>query len=113
MKIRLATRAQARRTILAKWKRVIAQARRVRLPFHLPDWDRLRNYEIEDLLARVLGGAWCVSEWCPYDSIFCLWNKHAPVVEREKKIAKLEANRSELSTRIDVDYYITILRTKR
>ena len=43
-----------------------------------PTWDRLRNYEYEGDLAKTFGGEWCISEWCPFNGIYCTWCEHAP-----------------------------------
>lgn len=33
--------------------------------------DRLRNYEIEDMLSKRIGGAWIVRGLCPFNGIHC------------------------------------------
>lgn len=40
---------------------------------------RLRNYEMEDLLAEHVGGEWVVSEPCPFNGFFCSWRYHMGV----------------------------------
>ncbi len=45
---------------------------------HEPRWERLRNYELKDLLVEALGGEWCIAEWCPFNGRFCELGEHVP-----------------------------------
>lgn len=36
-----------------------------------PDYERLRNYEMEWELSDVYGGEWCINSICPFDGVFC------------------------------------------
>lgn len=39
-----------------------------------PIWaSRLRNYEFEDRLAKRFGHEWVISEWCPFNGVWCKW----------------------------------------
>lgn len=42
-----------------------------------PRWERLRNYEYEEILTA-LGGDWCISEWCPFDGRHCKLQLYVP-----------------------------------
>lgn len=39
---------------------------------------RLRNYEIEWRLAELFGGAYVITDWCPFNSRFCEVGHYVP-----------------------------------
>lgn len=88
------TRAEAKRRLLAHWKPAIVECRRVRLPFDLPGWARMRNYELEFELSDVLGGEWVISEWCPFDGIFTAWREHAPASVLRRTIRRFRRSQA-------------------
>ena len=92
------------------WRLAVRGAKRVQLPHVLPRFNVLRNYEFESLLNRVFDGEWVVSEWCPFNGIWCKWIEHAPQSELDAKIKWYEVHRAEL-TSIDVDAHLSRLRT--
>ena len=52
----LVSRARAFR-ILRRWKE--------------ETYERMRNYELEESLAKTLGHSWCVAECCPFNGVHC------------------------------------------
>lgn len=78
------------------------------------DWERMRNYEIEDELEREIGGEWVVSEWCPFNGVYCAWKDHCPDAILEALIVECEANPERLRARgINPDARIAYLREPR
>jgi hypothetical protein len=84
------SRAEAKSVLLEHWGPALQIAEQVKLPVHLPRWDRLRNYELEGRLDDVFGGVHVLSEWCPFDGHFTTWRSHAPAEAFELEILKLE-----------------------
>jgi hypothetical protein len=71
-------RADVKSRLLAKWADAIVVAKKRGLPFTIPDWDRLRNYELESFMQANFGNdGWVVCEWCPFDGIFCIYRHGA------------------------------------
>lgn len=74
MAIKFVRRDDVRDRLLAKWTDAIKLAREMGLPFHIPDWERLRNYELEGLMRDHFGDdGWVVCEWCPFNWIYCTY----------------------------------------
>lgn len=40
--------------------------------------DRWRNYELEDRIALGWEDKWVISEFCPFNGIYCRWREYAP-----------------------------------
>lgn len=72
----LISRADAAAKLRTHW--LESYTREQLLAAHEPDWERLRNYEYEGDLRKAFGGDWCISEWCPFNGIYCAWSEHAP-----------------------------------
>ena len=70
------SRRAAEEKITKHWRKVIRLADTVGLPYYLPNWERLRNYEYEGRLKRVFGGEWIINEMCPFDGRYCAWGDH-------------------------------------
>jgi hypothetical protein len=60
------------------------------LQAHEPDWERLRNYEFEGELRKTFGGDWVISEWCPFNGVYCAWCEHAPDAVIEETARRFE-----------------------
>lgn len=48
----------------------------------------VRNYELEDMLHCLFGSRWVVSEWCPFNYVFCQWLRHCPIDELHKEVER-------------------------
>ena len=74
---RLVTRAEAP----GLWRESVLRlsTREQLLAMREPDWERMRNYEIEHALRYELGGEWCVSELCPFNGAFCSWGERTRI----------------------------------
>lgn len=77
------------------WGPAIALAERVGLPVSVPTWARLRNYELESRLFHLFGNEYVISEWCPFNGIYCGWAAHAPEVDLKTEIARLAQDRDK------------------
>lgn len=77
MKMKFIKRADVKTRLIAKWKDAISLADEVGLPYCLPRWDWLKNYEMEMLMKDHFGDDWIVVEWCPFDGIFCRYRRVA------------------------------------
>lgn len=74
MTIKFVRRDDVRDRLLAKWAEAIKLAEEVGLSYYIPNWDRLRNYEMEALMRDNFGDdGWVVCEWCPFDGVFCTY----------------------------------------
>jgi hypothetical protein len=74
MTIKFIMRKDVEARLMAKWADAIAFARKAGLPFRIPDWERLRNYELEELMRDHFGDDdWVVCEWCPFNWIYCTY----------------------------------------
>jgi len=78
MPIKFVKRDDVKDRLLLKWGDAIDAAKKAGLPYHIPDWPRLRNYELEWLMKDNYGDhGWVVCEWCPFDGIFCSYKEGA------------------------------------
>ncbi len=95
---------------MARWRNAIRVAERVKLPFDTPDWDRLRNYEIENRMTGQFGGRWVVSEWCPFNGIHCRWADYAPIKVLQEQLAAFDGSRRALTEEgYNVDFLISLM----
>jgi hypothetical protein len=79
MAIKFVTRADVQKRCMAKWAPALKLAEEVGMRGRvvLPDWDRLRNYEMEETMQEQFGDHWIVVEWCPFNGIFCRYKEVA------------------------------------
>lgn len=78
MGVRFVSREVGKRHLVQKWQPAITLAKEVGLPYWLPDWEVLRNHELEGKLEdNFPGDMWVVTEWCPYNGIFCRYRSCA------------------------------------
>lgn len=76
----------------------------------LRDWEAgLRNYEIEQGMASEHGGQWIVSEWCPFNGIFCAYRDVASVEDIET--ARRNITKHGPSKGLNVEYHLKYLET--
>lgn len=76
--VRFVSREEAKARLLDRWDPAIRMAKVTGLPYRLPDWDSLRNYELEGYLEDNFEPyKWVIIEWCPYDGLFCTYRKYA------------------------------------
>lgn len=54
-----------------------------------PGWERCRNYELETDMSEWFGGEWVISEWCPFDGVYCRWPRHIPEGELISAIERM------------------------
>jgi hypothetical protein len=47
---------------------------------------QLRNYEMELRLEEVTGQKFVISEWCPFNGVWCAWAEHMPIYQLRKMI---------------------------
>lgn len=90
----LISRADAAKKIRDHW--LSTYTREQLLAEHEPDWDRLRNYELEQMLEEAFGGDWCINEWCPFNDVYCRWFDHAPPETIDQLIVAAESRPDEL-----------------
>lgn len=67
------TREEARVKLLASW--LETRTKLELLGMSEPNWERLRNYEIESRLHKEFGGEWGISEPCPFNGPFCSFGR--------------------------------------
>ena len=71
-------RESAKRRLVEKWQPAIELADKTGLPYRLPDWRVLRNYELEMYLDdNFIDYRHVITEWCPYDAIYCQYLRYA------------------------------------
>lgn len=91
---RILTRAEAAERIRNHW--LSTRTPEQLLAMHEPNWDRLRNYELEGILEKELGGEWVIGEWCPFNGIHCNWLDHCPLETLDALIAEYESDPAAL-----------------
>jgi hypothetical protein len=92
--VHLISRIDAAKKIRQHW--LDTYSKEQLLTAHEPNWERLRNYEFESDLAKAFGGEWCISEWCPFDGVYCSWKDHAPDSVIEETAKGFERDAEEL-----------------
>jgi len=84
MAVKFIKRADVEDRLVEKWLEAINLANEVRLPYRLPRWSTLRNYEMEQMMQDHFGDNWIVVEWCPFNGIFCRYQKVASRYDLKK-----------------------------
>lgn len=79
MNVNYIKRAEVGPKLVEHW--LATKTPRELLAMHEPDWERLRNYEMEERLVKAFGGAWCVEEYCPFNGRFGTWQGDRPSTE--------------------------------
>ncbi len=74
--VNLIKRDEVSRKVVQHWLDTLTPEELLRK--RVPSWERMRNYEMEHELEEVFGGAWVVSEWCPFNGVYCEWVDHCP-----------------------------------
>ena len=77
MAIKFVRRSDVQMRCERKWDPAIKLALELGLPFYVPDWKSLRNYEMEEEMRDQFGDDWVVVEWCPFNGIFCRYKEVA------------------------------------